>query len=289
MSQIRGATVLVTGGAIGLGRLFAEKCLDEGARRVVLWDINEQNLARTTEELRRMSHTVDSYIVDVASPDEIDRAASSVLDEMGPPDVLCNNAGIVVGRAFHEHVAGEIEKTIRINVLGVMHVARAFLPAMIRRGSGHIVNVASAAGYLPNPKMSVYAASKWAVLGWSESLRIELERMSGNLHVTTVTPSYINTGMFDGVKAPLLTPILEPERIVSQMIQGVKRDKILVRAPFMVRLLPILRGILPARAFDFIAGRLFGVYSGMDSFVGRPRSQAVPDKSELVESDRMKL
>jgi short-subunit dehydrogenase len=211
---------------------------------------------------------VDIDIVDVASPEAIDKAAAAVLEALGPPDILCNNAGIVVGKPFHEHARGEIEKTIRVNVLGVMHVARAFLPAMIRRGSGHIVNVASAAGYLPNPNMSVYVASKWAVLGWSESLRLELER-TNKVRVTTVTPSYINTGMFEGVTAPMLTPVLDPERLVGEMIRAVRTDRILLRAPFMVRLLPFLRGVLPTRTFDLVVGRVFGVYRSMDTFVGR--------------------
>jgi short-subunit dehydrogenase len=269
MTRIRDANVLVTGGAAGLGRLFAEKCLEEGARGVVLWDIDTENLELATRELRDHGHTVDSDIVDVANPEAIGRAAAAVLDRSGPPDVLCNNAGVVVGKPFQDHEAAEIERTIRINVLGVMHVARAFLPEMIRRGSGHVVNVASAAGYLPNPNMSVYVASKWAVLGWSESLRLELERSAGGLRVTTVTPSYIDTGMFEGVKAPLLTPILAPDRLVSDMIRAVKADRILLRAPFMVRLLPLFRGILPTRVFDLLVGRVCGVYDSMDSFVGR--------------------
>jgi short-subunit dehydrogenase len=269
MSQIRSKTVLVTGGAMGIGRLFAERCLrEEGAARVVLWDINEEALNAAAQELRAEGFKVDTHVVDVSSVERIERAAETVLRESGPIDILVNNAGIVVGKRFYEHTTREIDKTIDVNVRGVMHVARVFLPSFIERGSGHILNVASAAGYLPYPIMSVYAASKWAVLGWSESMRIELEQLPGNLRVTTIAPSYINTGMFDGVTAPLLTPILEPETIVKRMIRAVKADRLVVKAPFMVRFVPVFRAILPPRAFDFIVGRIFGVYKTMDTFHG---------------------
>jgi len=118
--------------------------------------------------------------------------------------------------------------------------------------------------------MSVYAGSKWAVLGWSESLRLELEQIGPNLKVTTVMPSYIDTGMFAGVKAPLLTPILQPDTITEAILNAIKRNKILLRKPFIVNLLPLLHGILPTRVFDTVTGRWFGVYTSMNDFTGRP-------------------
>jgi short-subunit dehydrogenase len=206
-------------------------------------------------------------VVNVADRESIENAAEELLSEHGPVDILFNNAGIVVGKDFVEHSYTEIEKTIAINVTGVMHVTRAFLPAMLEAEKGHIINIASAAGLIPNPKMSVYVASKWAVIGWSESLRLELEEAGPELKVTTVEPSYINTGMFDGVKAPLLTPMMEADFIVDKIIKAVKSNSIIVREPFMVKTIPMLRGILPTRTFDFMA-RSLGVYDGMESFVG---------------------
>ncbi|MDA1382144.1 SDR family NAD(P)-dependent oxidoreductase [Plesiomonas shigelloides subsp. oncorhynchi] len=99
-----------------------------------------------------------------------------------------------------------MNQTLAINTNALMHICREFLPGMLEKGEGRIVNIASAAGMVSNPKMSVYCGSKWAVIGWSDSVRLELE-MAGyrNIKVTTVTLSYIDTGMFAGVKAPLLT------------------------------------------------------------------------------------
>ncbi|WP_242927229.1 SDR family NAD(P)-dependent oxidoreductase [Pontibacter vulgaris] len=278
MTKIANSTVLITGGASGIGKLTAQRCLQLGATRVILWDINQGNLDHFTKELRAQGYKVSGYVVDVADAADVQQAAEQVLQETGPPDILVNNAGIVVGKLFAEHSFYEIERTLNINVSGVMMVTRAFLPAILTRGSGHIVNIASAAGLIPNPRMSVYAASKWAVLGWSESLRLELEQTGKNMHVTTITPSYIDTGMFAGVKAPVLTPIMQPEHFVEAMLDAIGKNKIILRKPTIVHLLPLFRGLLPARVFDFIVGRGFKVYTSMQNFTGRAPAEAVPEK-----------
>ncbi len=282
MTKIKNSTVLITGGANGIGKLMAEGCFKEKASKVVIWDINETNLLKTAAEFQKKGFDVHPYIVDVGSSRDINSTAKKVLKDVGPVDILINNAGIVVGKPFAEHSDRDIQKTLDINVAGVMRVARAFLPTMIERKKGHIVNIASAAGFIPNPNMSVYAASKWAVIGWSESLRLEMEAMKGRLHVTTVTPSYINTGMFDGVKAPLLTPMLEPDYIAGKVIKAIKKNTIFLQEPMMVKSIPALRGILPTRVFDFVAGNVFGVYKTMDKFTGRAPKEAASEKKSLT-------
>ncbi|MEE4378362.1 MAG: SDR family oxidoreductase [Candidatus Competibacteraceae bacterium] len=268
MTTFANKTLLITGGAMGLGKLFAEKGVQENSR-VVLWDINEAALQTTAEQLKAQGGDVHTYVVDVSDYHAIEHAAKQVFEEVGPIDILFNNAGVVVGANFADHTAEQIERTIKINTSGVMHVARAFLPKMLEKGEGHVINIASAAGMISNPKMSVYAGSKWAVIGWSESLRIELQQMGfRNVRVTTVTPSYINTGMFDGAKAPLLTPILEPETIVNAVWNGVKKNRIIVRAPLTVYLIPIMKGLMPTRMFDLIAGKIMGIYKSMEHFKG---------------------
>jgi len=280
MTKIKDKKVLVTGGANGIGKLLGEKCLREGASELVIWDINEKNLQATAQELRKKGYTIHDYVVDVSDLEDITKAATLTLSEVGVIDILFNNAGIVVGKNFHEHSHNEIEKTIRINVLGVMHVARCLVGEMIKQKSGHIVNIASAVGLLANPRMSVYAGSKWAVLGWSESLRLELEDMPGDLHVTTVCPSYIKTGMFEGVEAPILAPLLEPEDITDQIIKAVKENEIEVKAPWSVHLIPILRGLMPTRMFDLVVGKGLNIYNSMASFIGRPPKEALPEKEK---------
>ena len=279
MTQLRNSTILITGGASGIGKLMGQMSLQRHASRLIIWDINPTHLQEVATQLSAEGHQVFPFQVDVADAGQVQYTAEQVIREIGIPDIIVNNAGIVVGKMFAEHTYEDIDRTININVLGAMYVARAFLPGMISRGTGHVVNIASAAGLLPNPRMSVYASSKWAVLGWSESLRLEMEEKHPGLHVTTVTPSYIDTGMFAGVKAPLLTPILKPEAMAAAVLSAVEKNKILLRKPSIVYLLPILRGILPTRLFDFVVGRLFNVYSSMNHFAGRPATDSVPSST----------
>lgn len=268
MSTIKNKTVLITGGAAGIGKRMGEICLhDEGARRLIIWDINEEALYQAAEELSAGGYEVLTYVVDVSDAAAIASTAQEVLDKVGTVDILFNNAGIVVGKNFEEHSHAEIEKTIQINVLALMHLTRGLLPAMMEQGSGHVINIASAAGMVANPKMSVYAGSKWAVIGWSDSLRLEMEALKKDVHVTTVMPSYINTGMFDGVKAPLLTPFLEPDEISKQIIKAVKNNETELKAPYIVNFIPLLKGVLPKSMFDSVADVL-GVYNSMEDFKG---------------------
>lgn len=280
MSSFKSRTVLVTGGASGIGKLMAIKSLERKAKRVILWDINEELLNQTTAELESRGFEVHPYIVNVADKADIAWAAQDVLANIGEVDILFNNAGIVAGsKRFVEHTDEDIERTMNINTLGVMRVANAFLPAMVQQGFGHIINIASAAGLVANPNMSVYAASKWAVIGWSESLRLEMENDAPNVKVLTVTPSYINTGMFDGVTPPLLTPFLEPKSFVERVMKAIEGNEVNLKAPFMVNAVPLLKGILPTRMFDYVAGDVFGVYKSMDSFKGK-KSKSNPNSAE---------
>ncbi|MCX2740279.1 SDR family oxidoreductase [Pontibacter anaerobius] len=281
MTKISNSIVLVTGGASGIGKLMGLGCLQRGARRLIIWDINPETLQQVTEEFRAQGYQVDAFEVNVSDQVQVEQAAQKVLRQVGTPTILFNNAGIVVGKPFVEHTYQDIKRTLDVNILGVMAVTQALLPGMIARGSGHIVNIASAAGLLPNPRMSVYAASKWAVLGWSESLRLELEALRQDLHVTTVTPSYIDTGMSAGVKAPFLTPILQPETITKSILDAVECNGIILRKPAIVHLLPLLRGILPSRLFDRIVGHGFNVYNSMDDFTGRPAAEPVPENPHV--------
>jgi hypothetical protein len=267
MSLIQGRSILITGGASGIGRIMAEMVLGRGPRSLILWDIDARGLDAAVSELRAIHPEVHGHVVDVAQVENVVRASREVQDATGGVDILINNAGIVVGRYFHEHSHRDIDRTMSINTLAPMHIALELLPRMLERGSGHIVNIASAAGMVANPKMSAYCASKWGVIGWSDSLRLELERLSPGVKVTTVAPYYIDTGMFHGVRS--LIPLIKPRVAAQRIIRGIEKDKVFVRMPFIVNLLPLARGILPLRCFDFVVGRVLRVYSTMNEFTGR--------------------
>ncbi|HWR32323.1 MAG TPA: SDR family oxidoreductase [Chitinophagaceae bacterium] len=268
MSQLKDATVLITGGASGIGKLMGEICLKEGARRLIIWDIDREKTTAVAAGLINQGFDVHSYCLDLKNTEAIIEAANDIKEKFGGIDLLFNNAGIIVGKEFLQHTHRDIDITLQINSAALMHVALEFLPGMMERKKGHIINIASAAGLLAVPKMAVYVASKHAVVGWSESLRLELEAVSKNLHVTTVTPSFISTGMFEGVRSPMV-PIIKPETAAKKIIRGVKKNRIFVRMPKIVYFLPLLKGILPQRWLDVIAGKWFGFHKSMDTFKGR--------------------
>lgn len=268
MSQIRGKTVLVTGGASGIGLLMGRKLLDEGAYHLVIWDIQDAAMNRVASELTAQGHRVSGFHVDVSDPAQV-QAAARALEAAGVAvDILVNNAGTVVGKPFVEHSPADIGGTMAVNALAPMYLTRELLPGMLARRSGHIVNLASAAGMVSNPRMSVYCASKWALIGWSDSLRLEMERARTGVKVTTVTPYYIDTGMFAGVRSTIL-PILSADRVAAAVVTAIKRDRIFLRLPLVLNLLPLLRGIMPVRWFDKVGGEWLGVYDSMTGFKGR--------------------
>jgi NAD(P)-dependent dehydrogenase (short-subunit alcohol dehydrogenase family) len=272
IASLTGTTVLITGAAMGMGRMYAHLAVEDHAAHVVLWDINGELLEQAAAELEGRGPEIHRHVVDVGSLAAIEAAAKRVRADVGTPDILINNAGIVRGKYFWEHEQrADIAATMAINSLAPMHITREFLPGMIAGGrTSRIVNVASAAGLLANPRMSVYSSSKWAVIGWSDSLRLELAQ-AGHRHikVTTFCPSYIRTGMFEGARGPLLTPLLDPGLVTRRVWQAMKEGTPILMMPWTVKLSTALRGILPVGAWDVVAGRVFGVYKSMEHFTGR--------------------
>ena len=269
---VSGGVVLVTGAAMGMGRLYALRAAREGAGVVILWDVDADGLAKTAAEVTALGARAVVRQVDLADRTAIADAASECTAE-GPLTLLVNNAGIVRGALFWDHSPErDIALTMDINALAPMYVTHAFLPDMMADAgrARRILNIASAAGTVSNPRMSVYAASKWAVIGWSDSLRLELEQQGyGHLKVTTFCPSYISTGMFDGARGPLLTPLMTPEDAVDRAWRATVNGQPQLIAPATAQLGKVLRGLLPVRAWDFVGGKVFGIYSTMDKFTGR--------------------
>lgn len=273
MKSAKGKHVLITGGAMGMGRLFAERAIAEGAAAVVLWDLNETVLNETLAELAGGRCAVTGYVVDISDPDEVSASAADVLDDLGHLDILVNNAGIVRGNAYFWETDPERDTraTIAVNTLAPMYVAHAFLRSMIGApGETRLLNISSAAGFTPNPRMSVYAASKWALTGWSDSVRLELKQAGhDHVRVTTVCPYYVRTGMFDGARSAPLLPILDPDEVVQEAWEGMLAGRPFVVLPKTVLLSEMLKGVLPIGVRDFIADHVIGVYSTMEDFTGR--------------------
>ena len=266
--KFKNCNVLITGGASGIGKIMGRIALEKGANCLIIWDINEQNMADTEKELSAIGK-VKCYKVDVGNENVIHEAYTSTVEECGDVDILINNAGVVTGnKSFDKIDTNEIELLMRINAIGPMLVAREILPDMLKRAKGHICNIASAGGMLGNPKMSVYGASKWAAIGWSESVRIELQEQKTPVRITTIAPYYINTGMFNGVNSPIF-PILDPEKTSAKIIRAIEKNKVFYGIPFGFHFIRFWQFILPFPLFDFVFGKVFGIYHTMDNFVGK--------------------
>ena len=267
MTKIKGRTLLITGGASGIGRIMGRMALQRGAKKVVVWDINEDNIAATESELNSYGE-VKGYKVDVANAEMVKQMFALTTKECGDVDILINSAGIITGnKTFAEQSQQDIDRTMAINATAPMTVALQALPPMLKRNVGHICNIASAAGFIANPRMSIYAASKWAVIGWSDSLRVELQESKSNVHVTTIAPYYINTGMFDGVRSRII-PILKPEWVAKKILNAIEKNKKISSWPLGYHLIRTLQALLPLRALDLLC-KVLGIYNALDHFKGR--------------------
>jgi all-trans-retinol dehydrogenase (NAD+) len=268
MTSLRGSTLLVTGAASGLGAGLALAAAEAGAR-VVGWDRDADRLTSVFDEVRRLSPGSAGYAVDVTDREAVAATALQVRAEVGPVDILINNAGVISGKLLSELTDEAIERTFAVNTLGLFWCTKAFLPGMIERRRGHVVTLASAAGMVGVVRQTDYSASKHAAVGFAESLRYELRRYAPQVQTTLVCPFYINTGMFDGAKSrlPWLLPILDETKVVAKILRAVERDRRQLVMPATVGLLPALR-VLPVPVFDRVMD-LLGINVSMDEFVGR--------------------
>ena len=274
--NLRGSRILVTGGARGMGLAIAKGAAARGAL-AVLWDRDAEALRAAEAEVAGAgAEPAFGQAVDVADREAVDAAAARLTTERGPVDILVNNAGVVSGKRFTDLSPEEVERTLAVNAASLFWTTRAFLPAMIRRGRGRIVTMASAGGLIGVPGLSDYCASKFAAVGFHESLRAELRRAAPGVGATLVCPFFVNTGMFAGVRTrfPRLLPILEPEAVAEAALRAVERGRALVVRPRFVHSLKLLR-LLPAGWLDPIAA-FFGIHAAMDTFAGRPAGPGGP-------------
>jgi NAD(P)-dependent dehydrogenase (short-subunit alcohol dehydrogenase family) len=188
--KLDGKVVVITGAGSGIGRETALLCARRGASLAVC-DVNEAGLDETAKAARATGSDVLTRRVDVSDAEQVAAFASAVHERFSGVDLLINNAGIGIGATFAQTELEDWERQLQINVMGVVHGCRSFVPHMIERGSGQIVNVSSGAGFLATPFMLAYSATKFAVFGLSEGLRMEL-RPHG-IGVTTLCPGFINT------------------------------------------------------------------------------------------------
>ena len=268
MAYFSASRVLITGAGTGIGALMARRLAQQGAE-VIVTARRQAPADEVVEAIRADGGRAHTVLLDVADPASVSAARDQVHKQFGPIDVLINNAGVVFGGAFEQVSLADHLNTFQINALGLMATSHAFFDDLCASRRGHLINIASASAFVGLPFGSSYAASKWAVVGFSESLRLELkERGIDNVAVTTVCPSYISTGMFDGARAPLLTTMLTPEKVVGATLRAAQRKDAMLYLPLSVKSADLLKGALPRAIWDEVA-RVTGVSGSMRHWQGK--------------------
>jgi NAD(P)-dependent dehydrogenase (short-subunit alcohol dehydrogenase family) len=235
MKQLKGKVAVVTGAASGIGRAVAELLAKRGCR-VAINDVNTEGLDETHRRIEAAGGTVTSHRVDVADRAAMTAFAAAVANEHGGVHVVVNNAGVAVACPFAEMSMDDLDWIVGVNFWGVLHGCKLFLPHLLAAGEGHIVNVSSVFGFIGLPTQSAYAATKFAVRGFSESLRAELAHQ--NIGVTSVHPGPVATnivkaGRFVGANGSALQErtiawfednAISPERAALDIVRGIERN-----------------------------------------------------------------
>src|SRR4051812_22195578 len=282
---ISGRTVAITGGARGLGLATAKELASRGAR-VAIGDL-DGDLARVEAAALPGPGPHGGYALDVTDPESFERFLDQAA-ELGPLDVLVNNAGIMPVRAFAEEDPIVTRRQIEINLLGVTTGTRLALDRMVPRRRGHIVNVASAAGRVAVPGEAVYTATKHAVVGFDEALRVELKNTG--VEVSTILPSLAATELASGMRPPRFVPMVKPEQVARAIAKTLERPKLEMIVPAWTT--PLIRStlILPPnmrdRVRDFL--RIGEVGSQIDTraraaYEERYQRPVAADEHELAE------
>ncbi|XP_042353256.1 epidermal retinol dehydrogenase 2-like isoform X2 [Plectropomus leopardus] len=259
--NIAGEVVLITGAGSGIGRLMAQEFAALGTV-LVLWDINQEGMKETARLAKQSGASrVHYYLCDCSDKNEVYRVADQVKREVGDISILVNNAGIVTGKKFMDAPDSLVEKTMEVNTMAHFWTYKAFLPAMIASNHGHLVSIASSAGLIGVNGLADYCASKFAAVGFAESVGLELLATGKDgIKTTIVCPYFINTGMFDGcqTKWPRLLPILDPHYVAKKIIDAVLTDQVYLLLPKSMYIIAALKNALQWKLTS-----LLGSYLGL--------------------------
>jgi NAD(P)-dependent dehydrogenase (short-subunit alcohol dehydrogenase family) len=197
MQELKDRVVVITGGASGIGLAMAKRFAREGMK-LVLADIEEDALRRVEQEFRKAGVPVLAIRTDVSRSHDVERLAEKTLATFGAVHVVCNNAGVAPGGVVWESSVADWEWVLGVNVWGIIHGVRVFVPIMLRQDTPcHVVNTASVAGLLSVPGMGIYCVSKHAVVTLSECLHHDLAQRGSKIGVSLLCPAFVPTGILD--------------------------------------------------------------------------------------------
>ncbi|XP_012923503.1 epidermal retinol dehydrogenase 2 isoform X2 [Heterocephalus glaber] len=271
--NVAGETVLITGSGSGLGRLLALQFARLGSV-LVLWDVNteaNEETCRMAQEAGAMK--VRAYTCDCSQKEEVYKVADQVKKEVGDVSILINNAGIVTGKKFLDCPDELMEKSFNVNFKAHLWTYKAFLPTMIANNHGHLVCISSSAGLVGVNGLADYCASKFAAVGFAESMFVEtFAQKQKGIKTTIVCPFFIKTGMFEGctTSSPTLLPILEPEYVVRKIIDAILQEQLYLYMPKFLYLVMFLKSVLPVKTGLLIADYV-GAFNVMDGFTGQKK------------------
>jgi NAD(P)-dependent dehydrogenase (short-subunit alcohol dehydrogenase family) len=267
---LAGRVAVVTGAASGIGRALAERFASEGMK-VVMADVEAAALDQAAAVVRARAAAVLATRVDVSRAEEVERLAAETYATFGAAHVVCNNAGVAVIGAVHEHTLADWQWVMGVNLWGVIHGVRAFVPRMLAGGDeGHIVNTASMAGLTTAPFMSVYDVTKHGVVALSESMYKEFEATGAPIGVSVVCPGLIDTNIMrsarnrppelaeEGKAGPMaqafgqgladrLATGYPPSKVAEQVLHGIRTKRF-----YVVPAQPEVRQWATIRAQDII-------------------------------------
>ncbi len=248
--QLKNKTMLITGASSGIGAATAKAAAREGAR-VLLLARTQAKLEKVAAEIQARGGEARVWPVDVSQPEQVRQVARQITDETGAPDIIFNNAGAGRWLFTEETEMGEAAEMMAVPYLAAFYVTQAFLPAMLRRNSGLILNMSSVAAYLPWPGATAYAAARWAMRGFTEALRADL-------HGTNVRAALIvfakvqsdfwahNPGSEERVPgAQAMIPVITTEQAAAAVVRGIKRDRRVIMTPFMLRVVLGMDALFP--------------------------------------------
>lgn len=278
MKNLSGKKAVITGGAMGIGQATAKRLLQAGCS-VTIWDFDEDALKNAEKELQIPGGSVYCHLCDITSEERVNQLAQQAETDMGQVDILINNAGCVASGRFCSHPPSVWERETKVNLIAMYYTTYAFLPGMYARNSGHIVNISSGAGLSGMPDLAVYCATKWAVYGLTESLRLEaLRDRKFGVRFSSVHPGILRQGMFEGTKLNLLGEILLPRVKTHDDIAGVivekalRKNRTMVMKPRSLQIGLILRAFFPDIVLNWML-LIAGAGKSMQGWTGRPGSR----------------
>jgi len=263
--------VFHTGSGSGIGRLTCYNLAKKGAH-IICTDMNKETAEETAETIRKTGGKATSYKLDVTDREAVYKLADQIRRDIGDVTILINNAGIVTGKKIQDCSDSMMVKTMDVNTISHFWTLKAFLPTMMKKNSGHVVSIASMAGFCGTPGLVDYCASKYGAVGLMESLFLEL--LGTNLKTTIVCPYLIKTGMFEGAisGAPILLPMLEPVWVGEQIVDGILCEEPYVILPKLLWWLVIFKNFLPTMLVVKLSDWL-RLGKVMNQFTGREKAE----------------